>query len=307
MFWFPLKPSWVLIFLRLLSWGSCCVLWLRLGSLASCVLLIVVPRLLRPCWSLSWLACPLELPSLLDLSFWVSSVLDFGGSSVLLLLLGLRLVTPGALLLRRPWHDYVGTWMPADNPDLASQVRSLQEQVSELTRLVQGLVISQGVSARSAEWEQVSASAASGYERQSQAESHTSSTTIFNQLAEQIPPIPDFCVHLCSLLSSGKLHPAQRAGRAWEAGHWARFCLDGKIPKVRPSRPCELANSVWVVLKCEKATCPLWCEKASDYRFLIDEFRSASVSHGFASKAEAKVYCLAAGFELPEEPYRWRP
>ena len=54
----------------------------------------------------------------------------------------------------------------------------------------------------------------------------------FNTLAEEIPPVPDFVVRLCSSLSASKLDFKERAGRAWEAGWWARFCAAGRINKV---------------------------------------------------------------------------
>ena len=197
--------------------------------------------------------------------------------------------------------------MPDQTSDLSQQVRSLQIQVDELTRLVRGLLVSQGPRT-SAEWEEASAVPVSAPEASYRApSSQASSSSVYNQLAEQIPTIPDFCLRLCSLLSAGSQPISQRAVRAWEAGHWARFTLEGKVSKPRPSHPCDVSNTVWVVLRCEGVKCPVWCSKASDYRSLVKDFAPSTVSHGFASKAEAKVYCLAAGFELPEHPYQWRP
>lgn len=111
---------------------------------------------------------------------------------------------------------------------------------------------------------------------------------------------------LCGNLRGGKLSFQQRALRAWQAGYWARFVLEGRIGKPRPSSPCDLANSTYVVVRAKGITEPVRVEKAADYRALLGDFSGASsLSHGFASKAEAKVYCLGVGIPYPEKQYQW--
>ena len=128
--------------------------------------------------------------------------------------------------------------MPGESSDLAQQVRSLQRQVDDLTQLVRGLVLSREPVSHPSEREEASAVSVSAGEQRSQAaDSQVSSSSIYNQLAVQIPPVPDFCLRLCSLLSAG-------ANRAWEAGHWARFTIEGRLSKPRPSQPCDVPNTV---------------------------------------------------------------
>ena len=64
-----------------------------------------------------------------------------------------------------------------------------------------------------------------------------SQSSIYNSLALQIPSIPDFVARSCATLSGGSLSHSKRATRAWEAGWWARFCLEGRISKPRPTVP----------------------------------------------------------------------
>ena len=123
----------------------------------------------------------------------------------------------------------------------------------------------------------------------------------------RVSVVPDFAVHLCSGLSAGSLSFKRRAERAWESGYWARFVLEGKINKPRPSKPIDVSNTLYVVLKAEGYECPLLCSKASDYRFVLQGFTAGTLSHGFASQAEARVYCLGAGVEYPTRYFRWTP
>eukprot|EP00434_Breviolum_minutum_P029037 symbB.v1.2.025685.t1/scaffold2428.1/size79313/2 len=71
----------------------------------------------------------------------------------------------------------------------------------------------------------------------------------YNYLATTIPPVPEDVVRACALLSGGRLTFRQRAERAWAAGHWARFVLEGKLAKPRPTTPIDLANAYYVVLR----------------------------------------------------------
>ena len=132
-----------------------------------------------------------------------------------------------------------------------------------------------------------------------------SSSHDFNNLAEEIPPVPDFVVRLCSSLTASKLDFKERAARAWEAGWWARFCVAGRINKVRPSKPIELANTCYIILRAEGYPCPLLCQKASDYRAVVGDFKKQTVSHGFPSLAEARAYCHGAGVQFPDSTFTW--
>ena len=134
----------------------------------------------------------------------------------------------------------------------------------------------------------------------------SSSSSTYNSLALGIPELPSEALRACATLRGGKLSFKQRAERAWTAGHWARFTLEGRISKPRPTSPCDLANTTYVVVKAEGISEPVRVEKASDYRALLGDFTgSTSISHGFASKAEAKVYCVALNIPYPEKLFQW--
>ena len=134
----------------------------------------------------------------------------------------------------------------------------------------------------------------------------SSSSSVYNALAAEIPPLPVVALQLCANLRGGKLSAKQRAERAWSAGSWAKYTLEGRISKPRPSTPCDLANTTYVVVRAEGITEPVRVERASDYRALLGDFTGTnSISHGFASKAEARVYCQALGIPYPEKVYQW--
>ena len=138
-------------------------------------------------------------------------------------------------------------------------------------------------------------------------DSQSSVSNDYNRLAETIPPVPEEVIRACSLLTGGGIAFRERASRAWEAGHWARFCLEGQLSKPRPTQPISLANQYYVVLRAEGFSCPLLCDKAADYRYVVQDFKKGTISHGFPSKCEAWTYAKAAGYPLPAQPYRWSP
>lgn len=129
----------------------------------------------------------------------------------------------------------------------------------------------------------------------------------YNTLAEAIPPVPQDVLRACSLLTGGGVPFSDRASRAWEAGCWARFVLEGQISKPRPSKPLALPNQYYVVLRAEGFACPLLCDKARGYRYVVGDFKKNTLSHGFPSKCEAWTYARAAGYPLPSEIFRWNP
>ena len=133
-----------------------------------------------------------------------------------------------------------------------------------------------------------------------------SKSSQYDVLAEQIPPLPGWALDLCPSLHDCSLTRRERAERAWESGTWARFALESRIGVPRPSKPIELPNKIYVVLRAPGYSCPLFCESAATYRAVVREFKG-TISHGFPSKTEARIYCGAAGFSWPEQAYQWRP
>ena len=135
----------------------------------------------------------------------------------------------------------------------------------------------------------------------------TGSNGIYNQLASEIPALPDFAASLCARLSGGTLSARARAERAWESGWWARYALEGRVSRPRPSRPIDLSNSCYIILRASGYECPILVLLGSDYRAIIQNFETDSISHGFPSRAEAKVFCLGAGVEFPLSVFQWHP
>ena len=132
-----------------------------------------------------------------------------------------------------------------------------------------------------------------------------SSSAIYNELAAEIPAVPEALVRDCSILSGGSLTPFQRAERAWKIGYWARFCFEGRLQRPRPSAGIDLANQCYIVLRAPGFEVPLLALRAADYRHIVGDFKSNTISHGFPSQKEARVYCEAAGVRFPERP--WHP
>ena len=189
--------------------------------------------------------------------------------------------------------------------ELSLRLDSLASQVGDLADAVQRLTLasSQQSGYSRGSFELLSSSPARA--PSASGVSVASSNGDYNRLAELIPKIPTSLVASCSALRGGCLDFKRRAERAWESGYWARFVLQGEIAKPRPSVAFDLPNSVYVVLRAPGYSCPLFVRSAGLYRTIVGDFRlgSATLSHGFASLAEAKVYCSAAGVEFPEAPF----
>ena len=191
----------------------------------------------------------------------------------------------------------------SESQELSAKVDQLTEQVAALTFAVAQLT--EDRSRRSPPASVFSAPPASSFSlvsgtRPASATSGGSNGS-YNLLAEEIPKIPDFAVAICASLRASDLSFRDRAIRAWESGWWARFVLEGRINKPRPSRACHIANTVYVILKAPGFDCPLYVQSKSSaqYRTIVGDFTSDTLSHGFASLAEARVYCLGAGVEWP--------
>lgn len=203
-------------------------------------------------------------------------------------------------------HAFLATCMSREEfGDLSRRVDTLSQQVAALTEAVGRLTLVGGPSQLgSSSYTAVSLPRAPESVAPS---SIQSSSSIYNDLALQIPVVPDFAVQLCSSLRGGTFTAYQRASRAWEIGYWARFVLEERVEKPRPSKPLDLSNSCYVVLKAEGFETPLLCLRASDYRAVVGQFQPGTLSHGFPSQSEAKVYCAAAGVNFPSSVYQWRP
>lgn len=182
--------------------------------------------------------------------------------------------------------------------DLHTRVDRLESRIEDLAVAVENLRLA--VAQGQTEWTVVTE------DPRAETSSSAGSSSGYNDLAKEIPAVPALVSQSCYLLSGGSLSPAQRAARAWESGWWARFCLANRIAKPRPSLPIDLQNQFYVVLRAEGCDCPLLFAKASDYRAAVGDFKEGTLSHGFPSETEAKIYCQGAGVNFPAVVSTWR-
>ena len=230
--------------------------------------------------------------------------LDFWPSSITLALFTCRPRSGHLLLLLGaplPTHASVGICMSSELAEVVSVLRDLQDQVAELARAVSHLT---EVVHRRSNTPPGQSSIAPGSPYRSLDLGTPSSSGEYNALAREIPAIPQAALDLASALRRSDAQ--QRAERAWNIGYWARFVLAGRLDRPRPSTKSPLPNVVYVVLRAPGFECPLVCTDGGSYRHVVGDFTSETLSHGFASAAEAKIYCAGAGVAYPTSIYQWQ-
>ena len=202
--------------------------------------------------------------------------------------------------------------MGSEAGDLGAAVRDIQDQLRQLTLAVGRLATAisshnhqPGVGAASSTTSLPGAG--SPYRAPSVASSSASTSQVYNELATEIPPVPPHVLELSVSLRRGPADSKERASRAWTIGYWARFVLEGRVSKPRPSPPVGLPNTVYVVIRAPGISSPVVCATGSDYRSLVGSFEGNTLSHGFPSAAEAKIYCAGANIPYPTTIYQWRP
>ena len=127
------------------------------------------------------------------------------------------------------------------------------------------------------------------------------STESYHRVAASLDPLPGYCIDLCVRLGGTKEEVEFRARRAWEAGLWAKATLQGVVPKPRPTPKFHLRPTIYIIIRAPSVTRPVRVDSAAEYFKLIPSFSgSSSISHGFASVAEARVYCAGVGIALPD-------
>lgn len=128
------------------------------------------------------------------------------------------------------------------------------------------------------------------------------STESYHQVASSLDPLPGYCIDLCVRLGGSKESIEFRARRAWEAGLWARATLQGLVPKPRPSPKLPgFKNTIYIIVRAPSVLSPTRVDSAAEFFRLIPSFAgSDSISHAFATVAEARVYCSGVGIALPE-------
>lgn len=120
-------------------------------------------------------------------------------------------------------------------------------------------------------------------------------------MAATLTPVPVHCLSICSKLSGSDGSVRERAQRAWTAGCWAKATTDGKASKPRPTPKVNHPPVVCIIVRGPGILRPVRCSNSAEYYKLLPRFTEDSLSHSFPSLAEAAVYCLAQGFDLPPE------
>ena len=93
-----------------------------------------------------------------------------------------------------------------------------------------------------------------------------------------------------------------RVQRAWTAGLWAGAVLQGRARAVARTPPLDLRNRLYIVLRAPGLDGPHLYNNFAAYRRAVQNHTTDSVSHGFASLAEVRIYCAGAGVAFPAEP-----
>ena len=201
--------------------------------------------------------------------------------------------------------------MGSESTDIRTALLDIQAQLRALTLAVGRLAAAVASEHHSPERQAPAISAGVGggspYRAPSVVSASSTTSQVYNELATQIPPVPAQVADLASSLRRGPLDAKERASRAWTIGYWARFVLEGRVSKPRPSPPIGLPNTVYVVIRAPGISSPVVCTTGSDYRALVGNFDRDTLSHGFPSVAEAKIYCSGANILYPTTIYQWRP
>lgn len=131
--------------------------------------------------------------------------------------------------------------MGTESSEILIAVRALQDQIQQLSISIHRLV--EVVENRQHSPRVPASVGGSPYRAASVASSSTSAD--YNRLALEIPLIPAVVLDLASSLR--RSDSTERAERAWIIGYWARFVLAGRISRPRPSTPCGLSNTIYVI------------------------------------------------------------
>ena len=117
-----------------------------------------------------------------------------------------------------------------------------------------------------------------------------------DEIEESFVQCPERFLQLASRLSGSATSGEERIRRAWRAGQWAGAVLGGRISTPNRSPRIDLRPRCYVVLQASGLETPTLCRSAGTYWGLVGDFdHTSSVSHGFPSEQEAKVYIAGAG------------
>ena len=111
-------------------------------------------------------------------------------------------------------------------------------------------------------------------------------------------PCPGVHLVAASKLSGSALSGQERIKRAWLAGQWARAVKEGRITTPNRSKQLDLRPRFYAVLSSPNTEGAVLCKSAGAYWQIVEDLAtSCSISHGFPSEVEAKVYLASAGVD----------
>ena len=120
------------------------------------------------------------------------------------------------------------------------------------------------------------------------------------EIEASFPVCPQRFLDSASSLGSGTSDGRSRIQRAWAAGNWTKAVLQGRAGSPNRTPQLSLQPKVYVVLRADGLSRPACFRSSRSYWSALGGAHRSSVSHSFLSKTEARVYCEAAGFDLPE-------
>ena len=107
---------------------------------------------------------------------------------------------------------------------------------------------------------------------------------------------PSYFLDSAKKLSGSSLSGEERIRRAWKAGQWAKAVAAGRCPSPSRTPQLDLRPRFYAVLRASGVSLPTLCRSAGTYWGIIGDLTTASsITHGFPSELESKIYFAGAG------------
>ena len=119
--------------------------------------------------------------------------------------------------------------------------------------------------------------------------------TAYEQVACSIPPLPAHCLDICGRLGGTQEEVRARAQRAWEAGCWAKACIEGKVQKPRPTPKIPQKAACYIILRGPGIVPPVRVDTAAEYFKLLPQFEDRGIYFSFLPIAGGRQSLLSGG------------
>ena len=107
---------------------------------------------------------------------------------------------------------------------------------------------------------------------------------------------PQRFLDLSAKLSGSSLSSEERIKRAWKAGQWAQAVSLGRVRSPNRTAQLDLRPRVYAVVRATGIESPTLCRSAGAYWEIVGDLTtSSSITHGFPSELEVKIYFAGAG------------